>query len=54
MTERAKARSSKESEATLDLYGINKDETDDFGRQWLLARRFAEAGGRSCRVAAAH
>jgi hypothetical protein len=37
---------SKESQATLDLYGVNKDETDDFARQCLLARRFAEAGVR--------
>ena len=41
---------SKESQATLDLYGINKDETDDFGRQCLLARRFAEAGVRFIEV----
>ena len=41
---------SKESQATLDLYGINQDETDDFGRQCLLARRFAEAGVRFIEV----
>lgn len=41
---------SQESQATLDLYGINQDETDDFGRQCLLARRFAEAGVRFIEV----
>src|SRR6478736_1854312 len=41
---------SKESQDTLDLYGIGKDETDDFGRQCLLARRFAEAGVRFIEV----
>ena len=35
-----------ESQETLDLYGINKGATDNFGRQCLLARRFAEAGVR--------
>ncbi len=37
---------SKESPQTLALYGINEDPTDGFGRQCLLARRFAEAGVR--------
>ena len=37
---------SDESQATLSLYGINEDPTDGFGRQCLLARRFAEAGVR--------
>lgn len=41
---------SKESKATFDLYGIGQDETDDFGRQCLLARRFAEAGVRFIEV----
>ncbi len=36
----------KESKKTLDLYGIDGSETDRFGRQCLLARRFAEAGVR--------
>jgi hypothetical protein len=36
----------KESKATQELYGIGTRETDDFGRQCLLARRFAEAGVR--------
>ena len=37
---------SKESKATLDLYGIGAAPTDHFGRQCLLARRFAESGVR--------
>ena len=41
---------SSESQATLDLYGIGQKETDDFGRQCLLARRFAEAGVRFIQV----
>jgi hypothetical protein len=39
-----------ESKATLDLYGIGEEPTDDFGRQCLLARRFAEAGVRFIQV----
>ncbi len=39
-----------ESKATLDLYGINDKPTEDFGRQCLLARRFAEAGVRFIQV----
>lgn len=35
-----------ESPATLEAYGINNGPTADFGRQCLLARRFAEAGVR--------
>jgi len=35
-----------ESEETLAMYGIGQKDTDDFGRQCLLARRFAEAGVR--------
>jgi uncharacterized protein (DUF1501 family) len=35
-----------ETQTTLDAYGINKGPTDNFGRQCLLARRFAEAGVR--------
>jgi len=35
-----------ETEETLSLYGINGDPTDGFGRQCLLARRFAERGVR--------
>ena len=41
---------SRESAKTLDLYGIGKGKTDDFGRQCLLARRFAEAGVRYIEV----
>ncbi len=37
---------STESAATLALYGIGEKETDDFGRQCLMARRMAEAGVR--------
>lgn len=37
---------STESEATRKLYGIDEFPTDSFGRQCLLARRFAEAGVR--------
>ncbi len=37
---------SDESKETLELYGINGQETDNFGRQCLLARRFAERGVR--------
>jgi hypothetical protein len=39
-----------ESDATLELYGINQQPTDDFGRQCLLARRFAEKGVRFIQV----
>jgi hypothetical protein len=35
-----------ESAATLERYGIGVAETDNFGRQCLMARRFAEAGVR--------
>lgn len=39
-----------ESADTLALYGINQGPTDNFGRQCLLARRFAEAGVRFIQV----
>jgi len=39
-----------ESPATKALYGIDEGPTDDFGRQCLLARRFAEAGVRFIEV----
>ena len=39
-----------ESKATLALYGIGEKPTDDFGRQCLMARRFAEAGVRYIQV----
>jgi hypothetical protein len=35
-----------ESPAALETYGIGKGPTDSFGRQCLMARRFAEAGVR--------
>ncbi len=37
---------SKESESVKSMYGIGEKETDDFGRQLLLARRLAEQGVR--------
>jgi hypothetical protein len=40
----------RETEATRRLYGIGTPATDDFGRQCLLARRFAEAGVRFVQV----
>jgi hypothetical protein len=39
-----------ESKDTLKLYGIDEEPTDNFGRQCLLARRFAEAGVRFVQV----
>ena len=39
-----------ETKATKKLYGIGEDQTDWFGRQCLLARRFAEAGVRFIQV----
>jgi hypothetical protein len=39
-----------ESDATKALYGIGEKETDDFGRQCLMARRMAEAGVRFVQV----
>lgn len=41
---------SSESKPTMNLYGIGDDATDQFGRQCLLARRFAEAGVRFVQV----
>ena len=35
-----------ESDATLDMYGVNDPITEDFGRQCLMARRFSEKGVR--------
>jgi Protein of unknown function (DUF1501) len=40
----------KESQATLDLYGIGNKTTDNFGRQCLMARRLAEQGVRYIQV----
>ncbi len=39
-----------ETQATLDLYGIGAEPTDNFGRQCLLARRLAERGVRYIQV----
>src|SRR6478672_8809994 len=39
-----------ESQSTLDLYGIGAEPTDNFGRQCLLARKFAESGVRYIQV----
>jgi hypothetical protein len=36
----------KESEATLAMYGVGKQPTDDYGRRCLLARRMVEKGVR--------
>jgi hypothetical protein len=41
---------SKETAATKAMYGIDRKPTDGFGRQCLLARRFAEAGVRFIQV----
>ena len=40
-----------ESAATLAMYGIGKERTDDFGRQCLTARRLVEAGVRFVELA---
>jgi len=39
-----------ESPSTLKLYGIDESHTEDFGRQCLMARRFAESGVRFIQV----
>src|SRR5207244_6468679 len=39
-----------ESKSTLDMYGINQQPTNNFGRQCLLARRFSEAGVRFVQI----
>jgi hypothetical protein len=41
---------SDESKETLELYGIGAEPTDNFGRQCLLARKFAESGVRYIQV----
>ena len=41
---------SKETQATQNLYGIDGGPTDGFGKQCLLARRFVEAGVRFVEV----
>ena len=37
---------STEPQETLDMYGIGKEQTDDYGRRCLLARRLIEKGVR--------
>lgn len=39
-----------ETRETLDLYGIDSEPTNNFGRQCLLARKFAESGVRYIQV----
>jgi len=39
-----------ESQETHDLYGVGSEATDNFGRQCLLARKFAELGVRYIQV----
>lgn len=39
-----------EPQETLDLYGVGAEPTDNFGRQCLLARKFAENGVRYIQV----
>jgi len=41
---------SKESAATLKAYGVGQGNTDNFGKQCLMARRLAEAGVRFIEV----
>ena len=41
---------SREPQHILDLYGIGKKSTDDFGRQLLLARRLTERGVRFVQI----
>ena len=41
---------SKESPSTLEMYGIGKKETDDFGQYCLRARKLSEAGVRYVQV----
>lgn len=39
-----------ESQKTLDEYGVNRDPTDNFARQCIMARKFAEQGVRYIQV----
>ena len=39
-----------ETQETLELYGVGSEPTDNFGRQCLLARKFAERGVRYIQV----
>ncbi len=45
---------SNETEATKKLYGLDAPETENFGRECLLARRLAERGVRFIQVSHAH
>lgn len=45
---------SRETPATMKLYGVGDDATDNFARQCLLARRLAEAGVRDIEVSTGH
>jgi hypothetical protein len=45
---------SRESQATHKLYGLDDPATENFGRECLLARRFAERGVRFIQVSHAH
>ncbi|MFT7640111.1 MAG: hypothetical protein ACI9G1_001850 [Pirellulaceae bacterium] len=45
---------SKETEETRKLYGLDSPQTENFGLQCLLARRFAERGVRFIQVSHAH
>jgi hypothetical protein len=40
----------KETQSTLDMYGIGAPATDDYGRRCLMARRLAESGVRYIQV----
>ena len=42
--------STRESQSTRDLYGIDKKQTDDFARKCLMARQLSEAGVRFVQV----
>jgi len=41
---------SKETAATIDMYGLNDTETSTFGRQCLMARRLVESGVRFVQI----
>lgn len=45
---------SRESRSTQQLYGMDQPETENFARECLLARRFAERGVRFIQVSHAH
>lgn len=41
---------SKESQETIEMYGLNQSETETFGRQCLMARRLVESGVRFVQI----